>query len=193
MADQKSNWWITVQKIFKARGWLVLVLILLAGWSAFYFWKHPQIKVVETKYYYPVPGNTQVIIKEKNVPVDHIVIIEKPGVPNLPEDIQADTNKQVTAVGTVPSWEGNTSVAAIINLGDGKTTLYQKQEPLPFVAFRNKGYLDVGWGLNNWKEQTSGKITWEYVRIGPAVLWMSLEQNSRPETIIMTGARIPLW
>jgi hypothetical protein len=190
MAEQKNSLW---QTLYNARGWVALLAILLAALSSYYFWKHPKVVTVANNVYIPVPANPQVIIKEKIVPVDHIVIIEKPGVPNLPDEVVEDTHKQVTAVGTVPSYEGNTSVAAIITLPEGKTTLMLKREPLPFFAFRNKGYLDVGYGLRNWNENYSTKITWEYGRVGKAILWASIEQNSRPETIGMVGVRIPLW
>ena len=188
MDPQNNRLWFALLKAFRARGWLALALILLAGWSMYYSWRHPHIKVVSQPYYVPMPSKPG---PERIVYVDRVVVVEKPAA--LPESVAKDTQQLVTATGTVAPYEGNTSVAAIIKFPEGRTTLFMKREPLPFFEFRNKGYLDVGWGFRNFSEQGSGKVTWEYARIGRAVLWNSLEQNSRPETIIMTGARIELW
>jgi hypothetical protein len=190
MAEEKKISWLPILlKLAKARGLLAILMILLAGFSAVWSFKHPQVKVESQTVYYPVPGNTQVIIKEKIVPVDHIVIIEKPGVPNLPDDVAKDTNQQVTAVGTVPSWEGNTSIAALINLGSGKTTLYQKREPLSFFAFENKAWLIGGVGL----KETSAAVEWEYARISKARLSIYAEINTRGDYEVQARVKIPIW
>lgn len=189
MAEQKKAWWLAILELRKARGWIAILMILLAGYSAFWNWQHPQVQITTHTIYVPMPANPKIIIQEKVVPVDHIVIIEKPGVPNLPDNIQADTNKQVTAVGTVPSWEGNTSVAALIDMGSGKTTLYQKREPLPFFAFENKAWLIGGIGL----KETSGAFEWEYARVGKARLSVYAEVNTRAEWEAQARIKIPIW
>lgn len=186
MVEKKSPWWVTIQKMFRARGWLAVLMILLAGWSAVYSWKHPQVQIVPTPYYIPMPGKPGPVV-EKIVYVDKIVVVEKSS--GLPDSIATDTKQQVTAVGTVAPYEGNTSVAAIIKLPEGKTTLMMKREPLPFFSFENKAWLIGGIGL----EETSAAFEWEYARIGKARVSIYAETNTRPEAMVQVRVKIPIW
>jgi hypothetical protein len=167
--------------VFGLAGILLLVIA-----SAIYAWlKKPAF--LTTTEYVRVPEIKEVVkVKRVNVPgPKEIVTIEKPVIVEklkLPEDIAQDQNKQITATGEIPPYEGKTNVVAVMDTQAGTSEIIAKQQPLPFIAFKNEKEFGIRAGLDT-IEGKRGDLygRWTFFRIGSVHLALYGEGNTRPE------------
>lgn len=141
-------------KSISLAAWAIIglsILLAIACVVAWYRGNHSPPNPPKTQYIY-VPQVKEVEkIKRVEIPVEKIVVIEKNAAVSkldLPDEIKNDNNKQVTASGVVPPYDGDTNVLAIIDTQTGVSSISAKQVPLPFFDFEMKRAIGVRYGYS---------------------------------------------
>lgn len=67
----------------------------------------------------------------------------------LPETSKADPYQKVLAATQVRPNERPTTVSAVLNTGTGQTLMYQRLDPLPWLAFNRRATLGAAYGVKN--------------------------------------------
>ena len=100
-----------------------------------------------------------IVTLEKQVAVEKL---------KLPDWIKNDIDKQVIADADIPSYNGVTNAAAILDTKTGVGSIIQKRMPLPFFAFENKVRIGGLFGFSTRDNELIGQafVSWGFLRIG---------------------------
>lgn len=146
---------------------LVFVLILLGAWY----------KSEDLAKLFITPPAPIVQVEYREGP-ERIVYLNRPELAKrdlLPESVKRDTDKEVTAVATVPEHKGDTTVIAVIDTGTGETTLETRQERPSLFELSNAKVLGIRYDINR-KGTLYG--SWEFLRVGAFHMELYGEINS---------------
>jgi hypothetical protein len=156
---------------------------LLASASAIWGWYHPKVTVQTAYMRVPTPYYAA-RVKTEYVEVEKVVVIEKEALAekiDLPPEIADDPNRQITAVGTIEPWKGDTEVIATFNTADGKTSLVSKRLPPAFLAFENTKEFGARYGFSTeGGTEIEVSIRWTFLRVGSIYLAGYGEINKTP-------------
>lgn len=139
----------------------------------------------EKDFFYLKQTKESVNIKRIKIPVKQVVVIEKEKL-RLPEEVKRDVNKQVTATGQVPPYEGVTDVNAILDTQDGSTRLLAEQRPLPFADFLNERELGFRIGpesTGRWGADVHYRYSLGRVGKARVALYGEIAATARPSDI----------
>lgn len=135
--------------------WTPWVIAFVAILSALWGWYHPQ----------PLPqGQTEYVEAEipetyKDAPKQKMetkeclvtVITKTEYVNKWPDWFSGDPNQQLTAIGLVKPYKGETECASIINLQTGDSRIVTRQLPVPLFGFENRfragGFIGMNGGF----------------------------------------------
>ncbi len=143
---------------------LLLSLVLLALVSAVYGYYHPIERNIPGDPQYkevPVPVPYKVISKV-TVTVPGITVYAKPEIKEVwPDWFTGDPNQQLTAIGIVQPYRGQTECASVINVMTGESNIFTKRLPMPLFGFDNTKRIGVvlGYGMLIQGE-------WSFARVG---------------------------
>ncbi len=171
--------------------YLLVAVALLAVASAVWGWYHPKTVVREKFVEVEVP-KVVMKIERVEIEVEKVVVIEKEVLVEtttyVPAAVRDDETKQITAVGTVPPHDGETSVVAVFDTGTGVTKLNFRQEPPPFFAFLNQKEAGIRYGIGTKGMEADLYARWTFVRVGAFHLSAYGELNSNEEGLVMLDA-----
>lgn len=130
--------------------WAAIAFLIIAVIAAVWGWLRPLPQVSTEAAVLPTPKIVERIPKGYiSMAACQVLVYDKKKaaeVTRLPEAVAKDEAKQITAVGNVPPWRGDTQVTAIFDTGDGSTALYQRRLRPPFFAFTSDKELGVRYG-----------------------------------------------
>lgn len=157
---------------------LLLTLVVLAAVVGYYREK-PQLPTIKPVVMTPASA-------VKNVPVEAVAvknlkIYKKSALQKkvqLPEEVLADDNQQVTAVVDVPPTEGGAEVSSVTDVVTGETRIYAREKPLPFLDFENEKRIGVGYGVGTQGATAKIFASWSFLRVGHTHLSVEGEVNS---------------
>jgi hypothetical protein len=144
---------------------IVAVIALSAALWGYY---HPQIrnvpgpKVIE--YVNAEVPRPYAVITKQTVTVERVVVIEKEKVvtkEKWPDWFTGDKNQQLTAIGLVKPYRGDTECASVINLQSGESQIVTKRLPVPLFGFDNTMRVGATFGLG-----FEGHAEWSFARVG---------------------------
>ncbi|HAS53452.1 MAG TPA: hypothetical protein DCS42_04595 [Nitrospiraceae bacterium] len=155
-----------LEKIKTYTPWVITVIALA---SALYGYYHPkpspqgqkEFVAAEVPKEYKAAPRTKVKTQECLVTVitkTEIVIQEK-----WPDWFKLDDNLQLTAIGIVKPYKGETECASIINLQTGDSRIVTRQLPVPLLGFENTFYVGGLYGVNGGFMVNAG---WNFARVG---------------------------
>lgn len=174
--------------IDKIKNYLIFALMLIAIASLVWSWYKPA--EVKTEYV-TVPQIKEVVkIQRVEVPVEKIITIEKDRIIEkikLPDWIAKDSDKQVTATGTIGAYEGETDIVSVIDVKTGEGSLSVSLKPLPFISFENDKEIGIRYGVTTKGMQTDIYGQWDFLRIGRVHVGVYGEVNSLSQGKAMTN------
>jgi len=168
----------------------IFIIVLLTLTSAIYGYYHPIEKNVpgDTQYKeVPVPVPYKVISKI-TVTVPGVTVYAKPEIKEVwPDWFTGDPNQQLTAIGLVQPYRGQTECASVINIATGDSRIVTKQLPLSLFGFDNDKWFGFGaayvFDKDGLRNQFDAHAGWSFVRVGNWYVKAYGEVNTRPEGI----------
>ena len=143
---------------------LICTIALIAAASAVWGWYHPTVTQGETQYVEVEVPKPYKVISKVTVTVTEIKVIEKEKVvekEKWPAWFTGDPNQQLTAVGLIEPYRGQTECASVINTMTGDSRIVTKRLPVPLFGFENTKRIGVVIG--------SGFMvhgSWDFARVG---------------------------
>jgi hypothetical protein len=158
----------------------------MIAFVAVYSWYHPAEILSKTQFTALPPIPTAANIPTVNIPVNHIVALDKKTVSKklkLPDEIANDEKEQVVATAQTPATDttGKTDIVAVTDTDTGKTEIVAKQEPLSFFALENNKAIGLRYGFGSSSKinyEADAYVRWDVVRLGSVHLGLYGEVNS---------------
>lgn len=197
LTNLRSKFTTEWQKVDVGRT-LLLILLILALFSAGWQYLMPRVVTLTSKEFVRVPQIQRVTsIKRIAVPgPERVVTIEKEKIVEklvLPPDVAADPNKQVIATGETPPSEAGFELATVMDWVTGESVEVVKEKELPFFEFTKRLELGAYYGLSTAAAQIGQLETrYQFMRTGPVKWDLKGEVNSRPELKALVGFHIDL-
>jgi hypothetical protein len=174
-------------------------LAALMAASSLWAWNHPEIVNVPgptvTEYQQVEVPKPYRVISKVTVTVTEIKVLEKEKViekEKWPEWFSGDPNQQLTAIGLVEPYRGQTECASVINLASGESRIVTKRLPLSVFGFANDLRLGVGaayvFDHDGLRQQFDFHAGWDFARAGNWYVNAYGEANTRPEGIVKLNA-----
>jgi len=166
--------WLTIRTL------VVIVLVLLALSALWGWYRRPPVNTV----YYTSPPEIREVVRVQKVYVPvgtgegagKVQVLNKDEVnkkmADLPPDVRANPNAQITSTGEIGPYAGRTNVANVIDTSTGVSHIVSKQVPLPPLGIEcdrevgaRVGYIVTApGGTPSIGGNVYGK--WDFLRIG---------------------------
>lgn len=111
-----------------------VAIVLVAIFVIWTFWPKDKLEVNESK---ELPEAKEAIAEPKvQTKIEYIYVHPKEIKPklHLPEEVQKDDNKQVTATGKLKAEERDYTLSAVTDLKSGQSSVYARPDPLPWIG-----------------------------------------------------------
>jgi hypothetical protein len=177
-------------KDMKRAIYILVILVILTMSSAIYGYLHPQIvkliERVEVDIFHEVKvPKPYVVVSTVTVTVEKVVVIEKEKIKDRWPDWFVNTpDLQLSAVGLIEPYKGQTECASLFNLGTGESKIVAKKLPMPWAEFKNEWRLGGVVGIDK-NMMLSG--SWTFGRVGPVETSLNASYISGGEGIIGVG------
>ena len=150
--------------MIKLRELILLLIAILALSAAVYGYYHPRIIQVQGDTQFvevEVPKYYKVVTKE-TITVKEIQVITKTEVKEKwPAWFTNDPTKQLTAVGLVTAYKGDTECASVFSTTTGESIIVTKRLPVPMFGFENTGRIGALIGIGQ-----EVHANWTFARAG---------------------------
>lgn len=131
-----------------------VIVAALALWTFAGKFSRPEVGIAA-----PLPAAKEVRTVEKIIERPKIVYVYpdkvKPKL-GLPETVQQDTAKKVTATGKLRAEERDYTLSAVLDVQTGDSQVYARPAPLPWLGPGRQGAIGLAYGLKN--SQLTGRL-----------------------------------
>lgn len=83
---------------------------------------------------------------------------------NLPQPVVDDTKAEVLASSKIPSGERAHTVSTVINTDTGKSETYVRTDPLPWLAYENRGEIGLYYGIKSGERVTRLQARQDFIQ-----------------------------
>jgi len=155
----------------KKLSYITYALVIISGlavMSALWSWYNPPTQIIKEYVEVKVPVPYR-IVSTVTKTIKQIVYLEKTQVVTVekwPDWFTQDANKQITAIGDVPTYKGTTRVASVIDLSTGKSNLVQNRLPMSLFGFENDKRIGIRYGSTDKGTELNFYGDWTFFRVG---------------------------